>query len=442
MAGTQTPSGDLAQTQSVKGFSVGGHLLFATFVIGLLIFGVGGWAATANLAGAVMAPGTFVVERNVKKVQHSAGGVVAEINVRNGDRVQEGQVLLRLDATQMRAELGIIQSQMIELTARVARLAAERDGVDTLTFPKGFVEQSADAAAAAKGEVRLFEENKRTKESQKTQLLLRIGQSKDEIKGLTAQREGKLGEHKLIKQELGQLRDLFDKKLTPITRVYAMEREEQRLGGELGGLAAQIARVHGQISEVNVQILAVDETARASAQKDQRASEAKLVELAEREIAAKDKLSRIDLRAPRSGVVLDLAAHTVGGVVSAAEQIMLIVPDNEPLTIQARIAPSDRDKVNVGRPARFRLAAFNQQTTPEVFGKVVDVAADVTTDAKTGQSHYVVRLQMDEKAQKIVGDLKLVAGMPVEVFMSTGDRTVLSYLSKPFMDQMEKAFRE
>ncbi len=310
MAGRQTPSGDGAKTSAVQGFSVTGHVLFATCVIGVLVFGVGGWAATANLAGAVMAPGTFVVERNVKKVQHSAGGVVAEINVRNGDRVEEGQVLLRLDATQMRAELGIVQSQMIEMTARGARLSAERDGLDKLTFPKGFVEQSGDAAAAAKGEVRLFEENKRTKESQKSQLVLRIGQSKDEIKGLTAQREAKLGEHKLIKQELGQLRDLFDKKLTPITRVYAMEREEQRLGGELGGLAAQIARVHGQISEVNVQILAVDETARATAQKEQRASEAKLVELAEREIAAKDKLSRIDLRAPRSGVVTGAVSHS------------------------------------------------------------------------------------------------------------------------------------
>jgi HlyD family secretion protein len=442
MAGGQLSAGGGAKASAAPSFSVTGHVLFATFVIGFLIFGVGGWAATSSLSGAVMAPGTFVVERNVKKVQHSTGGVVAEINVRNGDRVAEGQVLLRLDATQTRAELGIIQSQMIEMTARGARLAAERDGLDTLVFPKGFIEQGADAAAAAKGEVRLFEENKRTKESQKSQLLLRIGQSKDEIKGLTAQREAKMGEHKLIKQELAQLRELFEKKLTPITRVFAMEREEQRLGGEVGGLAAQIARVQGQISEVNVQILGVDETVRANAQKEQRASEAKLVELAEREIAAKDKLSRIDLRSPRAGVVLDLAAHTVGGVVSAAEQIMLIVPDGEPLTIQARIAPNDRDKVQIGRPARFRLSAFNQQTTPEVFGRVVDVAADVTTDAKTGQSHYVVRLEMDEKAQKVVGDLKLVAGMPVEVFVSTGDRTVLSYLSKPFRDQMEKAFRE
>jgi HlyD family secretion protein len=442
MTAQQTSSGDGAKAPSGQNFSVTGHMLFAALVVGFLIFGVGGWAATSQLAGAVMAPGTFVVERNVKKVQHSTGGVVAEINVRNGDRVSEGQVLLRLDATQTRAELGIIQSQMIEITARGARLAAERDGLDKLEFPKGFIEQSSDAAAAAKGEVRLFEENRRTKESQKSQLLLRIEQSKDEIKGLTAQRQAKLGEHKLIKQELAQLHELYAKKLTPITRVYAMEREEQRLGGELGGLAAQIARVQGQISEVSVQIMAVDETVRATAQKDQRASEAKLVELAEREVAAKDKLSRIDLRAPRSGVVLDLAAHTVGGVVSAAEQIMLIVPDGEPLTIQARIAPADRDKVSVGRPARFRLSAFNQQTTPEVFGRVVDVAADVTLDAKTGQSHYVVRLEMDEKAQKVVGDLRLVAGMPVEVFVSTGDRTVMSYLTKPFRDQMEKAFRE
>lgn len=423
-------------------FSIKGHMIFAGVVMAGLIFGFGGWAASATLSGAVIAPGTFVVERNVKKVQHSYGGIVAEINVRNGDRVEDGQVLLRLDATQIRAELGVIRSQLIELTARSARLAAERDNLAAVMLPASFIAQSPEARAAADGEVRLFEENRRTRDSQRDQLRLRIEQSGQEIIGLTSQRDAKRGELKIIQKELEQIGMLHQKQLTPVSRVYAMEREATRLAGEGGGLVAQIARVNGQISEINVQILAVDENVRAQAQRELRSIESKLAELSEREVAAKDKLNRIDIRSPRSGVVHELSVHTVGGVVTAAEQLMLIVPEDEGLGIQARIAPNDVDHVIAGSAARLRLSAFNQQTTPELAGVVLHVSPDVTLDPKTGQSHYLVRLAMDDKSRRLVGKLKLVAGMPVEVFMSTGERTALSYLTKPFADQMQRAFRE
>lgn len=423
-------------------FSIAGQIVFATVAMVGLVFGLGGWAATANLAGAVIAPGTFVVERNVKKVQHSYGGIVSQITVKNGDRVQDGQIVMRLDATQLRAELGVIRSQSTELIARNSRLIAERDGATHVTMPAGFVEQGADAKAAADGELRLFEENRRTKDSQKEQLRLRIEQSKEEITGLTAQRDAKKSELEIIQRELKDIRNLLSKQLTTAARANSMEREEKRLGGELGGLIAQIARAKGQISEINVQILAVDENVRAAAQRDLRATEAKLSELSEREIAAKDKLNRVDIRAPRNGVVHELAFHTIGGIVTPAEQIMLIVPEEDNLAIQARIAPNDIDQVGVGRIAKLRLSAFNQQTTPELYGHVVQVSADVAVDPKTGQSHYVMRVEMDEKSSKLVGTLKLVPGMPVEVFVSTGDRTVLSYLTKPLQDQMNRAFRE
>lgn len=224
--------------------------------------------------------------------------------------------------------------------------------------------------------------------------------------------------------------------------VYAMEREEMRLAGELGGFKAQIARAYGQISEINVQILVVDESVRAQAQRELRVTEAKLSELAEREIAVSDKLLRVDLRAPLSGIVHELAVHTVGGVVTAAEPVMLIVPEEQGLTIQARISPADVDQVVNGRSAKLRLSAFSQKSSPELNGHVTDVSADVTVDAKTGQSYYEVRLAMDDMAQRLVGNLKLVPGMPVEVFMPTGDRTALSYLTKPFIDQMNRTFRE
>ncbi len=435
-------SGAASGAPSQPSFSIANRVVFASLVMATLAFGLGGWAAMANLSGAVIAPGTFVVERNVKKVQHSYGGIVSEIHVKNGDHVEAGQILMKLDATQIRAELGIVNSQLIELAARSARLIAERDNLDKVALPDKLQNGSADVRSAAEGEIRLFEENRRTRESQKEQLRLRIQQLEEEITGLSAQRDAKSGELVLIQRELEQVRLLHSKQLTSVSRVYAMEREEKRLGGEHGGLIAQIARAKGQISEINVQILAVDETARAQAQRELRSIEAKLSELSEREVAILDKLKRIDLRAPQKGFVHELAVHTIGGVVTAAEQIMLIVPEEDNLTIQARVHPGDVDQVVVGRSAKLRLSAFNQQKTPEVPGRVIHVAADVTVDPKTGESYYATRLEMDEKKLRAVGDLKIVPGMPVEVFMSTGERTALSYLAKPFTDQMNRAFRE
>ena len=442
MTDNQTSDGAAPIAKKRRDFSIVKHVVFASTTMGVLVVGVGGWAAVSEISGAVIAPGTFVVERNVKKVQHSYGGIVAAINVKNGDRVNNGDVLLRFDSTQIGSEIGVIRSQLVELTARSYRLNAERDSAPALVFPRSFLDRGDDAKIAAEGETRLFDESRRTKESQKEQLRLKIEQSKEEIIGLSAQRDAKDGELKIIQKELNEVRGLYNKQLTPVSRVYAMEREEKKLGGEHGGLVAQIARARGQISEINVQILAVDENVRAQAQREMRATEAKLSELQERDIAASDKLRRIDIRAPQKGIVHELSVHTVGGVVTGAEQIMLIVPEEDSLTVQARIAPNDVDHVVVGRSARLRLSAFNQNKTPEIAARVINVSADVTVDPKTGQNYYIVRLEMEEKARRLIDDLKLVPGMPVEVFMATGDRTALSYLLKPFTDQMNRTFRE
>ncbi len=426
----------------IGAFSLSRHMSFASGVMAILIFGFGSWAYFAELSGAVVAPGTFVVERNVKKVQHSYGGIVSEINVKNGDRVANGQILAKLDATQIGAEMGVIKSQLVEMIARAARLTAERDNLPAIDWDSEFFQKYPDAEAAATGEIRLFEENKAAKDGQKEQLRSKITQINDEIVGLTSQRDAKDGEIKIIQKELKDVRDMFAKQLTTATRLNGLEREATRLGGDHGGLIAQIARAKGQISEINVQIISIDENIRANAQKELRAIDAKMAELRERQVAASDKLARIDIRSPRAGKVHELNIHTVGGVVTPAEVLMLIVPEEEGLMIQARIPPANVDQVVVGRPARLRLSAFSQKKTPEVDGRVIQVAADVTLDTKTGQSYYSVMIEMDEKARRTIGDLKLVAGMPVEVFMSTGDRTVLSYLTKPFTDQMNRAFRE
>ena len=448
-----TPEDNPSNSEEVKGlatsarsqeggFAIGSRVLFGSVVIGALVFVVGAWAATAELTGAIIAPGSVVVEKNVKKVQHRDGGIVSEIHVKNGDHVKAGQVMVVLDDTQIKSELAVVSGQLTELTARKARLDAEVEGREQITFPEGFLQSSSQAKVVADGERRLFEDGKQNTQSQKQQLALRITQLEEEIEGVEAQLAAKQQQLEIIQKELAKLRRLYAKKLTSVTRLYSLEREESRLRGEHGGLVAQKARTRGKISEIRVQILAIDHDAKLQSQRERRNSEAKIFELREREIAAADRLKRTKLFAPQSGIVHELAVHTIGGVVSAAETVVVIVPAGEKLTIEARFSPVDIDQVIVGRQARLRFSAFNQRTTPEVQGRVAQISADVSKDPNSPQQYYVGRIEMDAKSKEELKGLDLLPGMPVEVFVSTGARTALTYLTKPITDQFNRAFRE
>jgi len=425
-----------------KKFSSHRHLIFGWSLAFLLVFGVGGWSAFAELTGAIMASGTIVVDRNVKKLQHREGGIVAAINVQPGDLVKAGDVLVRLDDTQTKAELDIVRGQMVELTGRKARLEAERDGMDVIAFPPKFSELGPDAERVKSGEVRLFDEARKSRESQQEQLRSRISQLHQEIKGVTGQRDAKNAELGLISKELAALKTLQTKQLIASSRLYAMEREATRLTGEHGSHVASIARAHGQIAELNLQLIGLDQNVRSESQKELRSIEARLAELAVREIAAIDRLSRMDLKAPQGGIVHELAVHTVGGVVSPAEPVLLIVPGTEALLVEARFSPTDRDQIAIGQAARLRFTAFNQRTTPEVVGVVTHIAADVVNEARSGQSYYNGRVRIDAQALAKLEHVKFVPGMPVEVIIATAKRTALSYFTKPFVDQFNRAFRE
>lgn len=418
------------------------RMLFGWALAAFLVFGVGGWALVADLSGAIIAPGSVVVDRHSKKLQHKDGGIVSAINVRPGDKVEAGMTLIRLDDTQTKAELGILRTQIVELVGRKARLASERDGIGAIAFPPGFDALGPEAADVRAGETRLFNENAKSRQSQREQLRSRIAQLEEEVTGLTRQRDAKKMEFDIIAKELDQLKMLFEKSLIPVSRVFAMEREAARLNGDHGALIASIARARGQIGEIELQILAIDQNVRSDAQKEMRLIEGRLAELGERQIAATDRLSRMELKAPQSGLVHELNVHTVGGVISPAEQVLLIVPENEALTIEARFSPADIDQLAAGQVARLRFTAFNQRTTPEVWGRVQYVSADVTQDPKTGQSYYTGRIQLDEEARVILGQLKLVPGMPVEIFVATAQRTAMTYFTKPFTDQFARAFKE
>ncbi len=424
------------------GFKIGGRVYAGLVLALLLVGGIGGWSLMAELSGAIVATGSVKVDRNLKALQHRDGGIISEIAVREGDFVRKGQVLLRLDDVQTRAELSIVTSQLTELTARRARLVAERDGQEHLQFPDGFVESSPEAAATANSETNLFRGDRTHRDSQKEQLELRIAQTDKEISGLDAQRVAKVDEIRLVQSENSKLKDLFSRGLIENIRVYTADREAARLDGSRGEVEAGIARAKATISEIRLQIIAIDQTARTEAQRELTTVEAKLSELQDRRVAIEDRLSRTDIRAPLAGYVNELSVHTIGGVITPAERLITLVPENATLRIEAKLLPADIDQVEVGQPARLLFSAFNRNTTPELPGKVVYVSPATTRDTVTGDVYYLADVEIKAAEMEKLGGRKLVPGMPVEVYISTEQRAAISYLTKPFMDQVRKAFRE
>jgi HlyD family secretion protein len=426
--------------------SIQRYMIVGIFIVVVFSLGVGGWATTFQLSGAVIGQGVVVVDSNVKKVQHATGGIVSELNVREGDHVDAGMVLIRLDETQTRANATIVTQSVDELLARQARLEAEREGGDQISFSKGFLErardQNSEAAHVLSAERALFKLRREARAGQKAQLQERTTQLAEEIKGYTGQAEAKQKEIDLINRELEGVQTLYQKNLVPITRLTSLQRDAARLDGERSQLIGAVAQAKGKIAEIQLQMIQVDQDLRAEVGKDLIETRSKLAELGERKTAAVDQLNRTDIRAPQSGRVHELTVHTIGGVISPGEQIMLIVPDNDALAVEVKIAPRDIEQVYVGQTAAMQFAAFNQKTTPELQGNVSMVSADLTQDQRTGTSYYTSRVALKAEELRKLGKSKLVPGMPVEVFIQTSERTVLSYLTKPLTDQAERAFRE
>jgi HlyD family secretion protein len=425
-------------------------LIAGAIVVGVLIFGGGLWAATASLAGAVLASGTVVVDSNLKKVQHAAGGTVGQIFVDDGDRVEQGQLLLRLDETIVRANLQIVTKQLDELAIRKARLAAEQEAADRLAMPAALERRRSDAEVAAlfEAERKLFLSRLDARLGQKGQLRQRIAQLHQEVDGLGAQQWAKGREIELVGKELEGAETLWARQLIPITKLTALQREAARLSGERAQLKAQQAQAGGRIAEIELQIIQIDQDLRSEVMKELRESTAKEAELVERRVAAEDQLRHIEIRAPQAGVVHQLAVHTVGGVIGPGETVMLIVPQQDALVVEARIAPQDIAQVRAGQPAIIRFTAFDQRTTPEFDAKVTRVAADLTTDKETGAGYFLARLSLTPPASPGAppvggeGSVALVPGMPAEVHVKTGSRTALSYFLKPLSDQIARAFTE
>jgi HlyD family secretion protein len=420
------------------------HLIVGLTVVVLLAGGLGGWASTAEISGALIAPGQIVVESSLKKVQHPTGGVVGEVRAHDGDLVKAGDVLVRLDDTVTKANLAIVTKTLDGLWARAARLEAEQQGLSKIAFPRALLDRAddPDVKNIMANESKLFEVRTTGRSGQKAQLRERIVQLNEEIAGLEAQETAKDQEIALVQKELVGVRSLYDQHLVQLTRLTTLERDAARLAGERAQFIASRAQAKGKITETELQVIQVDKDMVSDVSKDLRETNDKIGEFVERKVTAEDQLRRIDIRAPQDGMVEQSTVHTVGGVISAGDAIMIIVPQGDDLQVEAKVNPQDIDKLQIGEKTLLRLSAFNQRTTPELNGFVTRVSPDVNTDQRTGQSYYTIRVSMPPEELARLGEVRLIPGMPVEAFVQTGDRTMLSYLVKPLKDQLARAFRE
>ena len=423
----------------------GKHLTIGALALVFLVGGLGGWSAFASIAGAVIAGGSLQVAAKQQVVQHPDGGVVDRILVRDGDRVEAGQVLLRFDGALLRAELSIIENQLYGARVRIARLEAERDGRASVAFEEALLAEAA-ANAERRGllevQTRLFKARIETRDRQLAQLATRQQQSEKAIAGLEAQKAATKRQLVLIERELKDQRQLFEKGHARAVRVYELERQQAGLQGQIGELGSEIAETQGRIAEIEIEMLRLDAERREEAIAELRELGAEELDLAERQRVTTERLSRLEVRAPRAGVVLDMAVHALRAVVRPADPILYIVPSDSALLVEARVMPANVDDVYPGQPATLRFSAFNARTTPELEGVVQHVSADALEDESAGTSYYLVKLKISEAQLGKLEERVLVPGMPVDVFLRTGDRSPLSYLAKPFTDYFTKAMRE
>ena len=421
------------------------HLRWGLVLVGALVLGLGGWASVAKINSAVITSGAIAVDGQAKKVQHQEGGIVGEILVKDGDEVKGGDVLFRLDETVVKANLAITRKRLHQMRAQEARLSAEWRGEDTVTFPADLVELAKTdeiAATALDGEQALFDARKQGIKGRKKQLGEQIAQLDQQIVGLQVQRDAKAESIDLVTVQLNDFSSLLEKRLINASQVTAIKRDRAELVGERGGLISEIAQSKQAISEKRVQILQLDEQFLEKVLSDLQTLRSEVAELEEQEVAAVDRLKRIDIRAPQSGYVHQLNVHTVGGVIAPGDTLMLVVPEDSDLVIESRVQPTDVDQLQVGQEAYVRLAAFDQRTTPELNAEVLNVSPDLTRDEVTGESYYLARLKILESEMPKLNGQILVPGMPVEGFIQTGERTVLSYFVKPLQDQIAHALKE
>ncbi len=415
--------------------------------LSVIVFALGGffiWAMVTPLSSAVITPGVVKSDTNRKQIQHLYGGVVEQIHIQNGELVREGDVLITLDETESRAQLDILRARRDADTAALARLAAERDGLDTVVFPSDLTERMGDVEVQrlVQAQNALFDARRASLVGQTAVLEQRIGQLNQEIRGLQAQAESRRIQSQLILSELEDIRSLLVKGWAPRSRVLALEREQARLEGERGAQIASIARLRGQIGEARLQILQVQETFREGVLEEYRATQENLLDIQERLVAGEFRVNETEIRSPEDGYIVDLQLFAPRQVVQPGATLMEIVPADDAFTVEAAIRLEDIDNVAVGQEAEVMFTAFSARTAPRLVGSVTYVSPDATMDPDTRMLRYVARVSVPEEEKARLNGEELRPGMPAQVFINIGERTPMSYLTKPLTGSLSRAWRE
>ncbi len=430
---------------AAQGWSARRPLITGFVTLAVLLGGFGFWSVGTTISGAVVASGQIEVESHRQVVQHPDGGVVESIAVKEGDTVKAGDLLIKLDGATLRSELAIVEGQLFEIRARRARLTAERDGLSQITFPPDLNEIAAtrpEVAEQMQGQVHLFDARVETLTKQIGQMTERRAQIESRIDGIEAQIDSQTQQLALINKELTDQQSLLDKGLAQASRVLALQREAARMLGQRGELDASKAQAQENISEIDIETLRLSAAHREEANTQLRDIGSQELELAERRRALTEKIARLEIRAPASGIVLAMQVTTPRSVLRPADPVTYIVPQDRPLVITAQVSPLQIDEVFAGQEAKLHFAAFSSRTAPELIGHVTVVSADALVDQNSRSSYYRVEIEPNEGELAKLDGLTLLPGMPVEAFIKTGDRTPLAYMIKPLTDYFQKAFRE
>ena len=423
-------------------WSTTGPMTLGLLALLVLVGGFGAWSVMAQISGAVITSGQIEVDRNRQVIQHPDGGVVEVILVQEGDTVAKGDTLIRLDASLLRSELAVVEGQLFEIIARRGRLEAERDNKAILTFDPKLAEvvQGTDLIA---GQTRLFDARLESNMRAIEQLQQQRAQISSQILGITAQQTALVTQSDLIQQELSNQQTLLRQQLIQASRVLALQREEANLLGRVGELTASAAQAAERRTEIEIQILTLASTRREEAITRLRDLQSNELELSERRRTLLQRLDRLDLRAPVSGVVYGMQVFAEQSVIRSAEPVMFLVPQDRPLVIATKVQPTDIDQIYLGQKVTLRFSAFDQRRTPELLGTVTLVSADIFLDDATQASYYQAEIQLNAgEAKKLPDDMVMIPGMPVEAFVRTADRSPMDYLIKPLADYFAKAFRE
>ena len=420
------------------------HIVIGLLALVVLVGGFGTWAVMAQITGAVITSGQIEVERNRQVVQHPDGGVVSEILVEEGDSVAAGDMLIRLDPSDLASELAVVEAQLFEILARRGRLEAERDDLDTPEFDPVLISaNTADSRDLIAGQTRLFEARRESNSRAVEQLTQQRAQIASQLAGIRAQQTALNTQSDLITRELSDQQSLLDRGLAQASRVLALQREEANLLGRVGELTAQAAQAAERMTEIEIQVLGLSSTRREEAITQLRDLQYNQLELSERRRVLLRQLDRLDIRAPVSGVVYGLQVFAEQSVIRPADPVLFLIPQDRPLVIATRVQTIDIDQIHVGQEATLRFSAFDQRRTPELKGHITLVSADAFQDEASGMSYYRAEVQLnDGEIGKLPADMTLVPGMPVEAFLRTADRSPMGYLVKPLADYFAKAFRE